>query len=80
MKNKKEAVTKSLLEEAQDYIKKNVPKGSTQQDKVALRFYMGNALAGLIARTQVGRPEEIIREAYEYAKKCVDFEKDLEGA
>ncbi len=65
----------TLQKEADDFVKKNAPKSLTPQDRIALRFYMGSALTGLIARSpSQSRIDEIIKEAYEYAKNCLEFE------
>lgn len=74
---KAKATSKTLEQEAKEFVQKKTPKEISSGDKVALRFYMGNALAGLIARSPTGRPDEIIREAYEYARKCLEYEENF---
>ena len=68
-------MSKKLEEEAKTFQKKKSPQRSSS-DIVALRFYMGQALSGLLARGFSNRPEEVIRESFEYALLAEKYEKE----
>ena len=64
-----------LEQEAKAYIQKKKKKlSAAQQSK--LRVYMSSALSGLLASGRVRRPEEAIRESYNWAVLCIEFEDD----
>lgn len=66
---------KTLEQEATEFkSKKKTPLDPS--DKVALRFYMGNILGGLMASGGRLSTDEAIRAAHEIAKAAVQYEKD----
>jgi hypothetical protein len=68
-------MSKTLEQEATEFkSKKKTPLDAS--DKVALRFYMGNILGGLMASGGKYDSYEAIRAAHTIAKAAVQYEKD----
>jgi len=65
----------SLEQEARKYTQVKKKKLSAA-DQSKLRVYMASCLGGLLSTGRVLRRDEAIREAYNVAIQCLEFEKD----
>lgn len=69
----------SLEEEVKRFQQEKTLESNDPRDRTAMRFYFGNALAGLLANANLGyvRPAEIIQEALSYARMAVKKEEEF---
>ena len=68
-------IGKTLAKEAEEFAKEKT-SNYTSQDKTALRFYFGNALAGYLNDPHLRqRPNELVDYAFNLAVQALEAEK-----
>lgn len=63
-----------IEQEAEEFVKKKAKKLSAAE-RTVVRTYMSSYVGALLASGKVFRHEEALREAYQHALKCLEFEK-----
>jgi len=64
----------NIQQEAEEFVKKKAKKLSAAE-RTVMRTYMSSYVGALLASGRAFRHEEALREAYQHALRCLEFEK-----